>query len=62
MATLLPSLSSEEEDNNKVLEEKDADSSDDEVDEEFDFGGILVGISTEFLCLTLLCQISLSLS
>lgn len=52
MATLLPSLSSDEEGNNKALKEKDSDSSDDEVVEEFDFGGILVGVSTVFLCVT----------
>ena len=50
MATLLPSIFSDEEDSSKVLEAKDAVSSDDEVDEEFDFGGILVCVSTELMC------------
>jgi hypothetical protein len=63
MATLLPALSSDEEDNTKALEEKDDVSSDDEVDEEFSFGGILVGcFSTCFLCETSLGVISLSVS
>jgi hypothetical protein len=63
MATLLPALSSDEEDNTKALEEKDDVSSDDEVDEEFNFGGILVGcFSTSFLYETSLGIISLSLS
>lgn len=43
MATLLPSMASdEEEDNTTTLQENDSDSSEDEVNEELDFGGILV--------------------
>ena len=45
MATLLPSLSSDEEDNNKNTNEAEKDISDDEVDGDFEFGGILVSIS-----------------
>ena len=43
MATLLPSMSSDEEDNTEVSERKDkaVDESDDEVDGDFEFGGIL---------------------
>jgi hypothetical protein len=40
MATLMPSLSSDEEDNGKVQENETT--SDDEVNEDFEFGGILV--------------------
>jgi hypothetical protein len=63
MATLLPALSSDEEDNTKALEEKDDVSSGDEVDEEFSFGGILVGcLPICFLCETSLGINSFSLS
>jgi len=40
MATLMPSLSSDEEDNAKNIQDDDV--SDDEVNEELEFGGILV--------------------
>jgi hypothetical protein len=44
MATLLPSLSSDEEDNVKAQEDDQV--SDDEVNENFEFGGILVSTRT----------------
>jgi hypothetical protein len=40
MTTLLPSLSSDEEDNNK--HDSDSEGEDDEVNRDFSFGGILV--------------------
>jgi hypothetical protein len=48
MATLLPSLSSDEEDNVKAQEDDQV--SDDEVNEDFEFGGILVSTSDENRC------------
>lgn len=58
MASLLPSLSSDEEDNIKDLQE-DVSVSDDEVNEDFQFGGILVRKSCPFL---ITCFLSLLLT
>ena len=63
MATLLPSLSSDEEDNvpangkKEIIEsDDDGDSSDDEVNEDFEFGGLLVSQRDDFLVLFTLCS------
>jgi hypothetical protein len=49
MATLLPSLSSDEEDNSKSNALEDEGESEDEVDAEFEFGGILVSFCHSIL-------------
>lgn len=49
MATLLPSLSSDEEDNNKL--DSDSEGEDDEVNRDFSFGGILVRYAATVWCL-----------
>jgi len=45
MATLLPSLESEDESRNIEILESDAEEDDAQVDDAFEFGGILVGTS-----------------
>jgi hypothetical protein len=63
MATLMPSLSSDEEDNvpangkKEIIESDDnGDSSDDEVNEDFEFGGLLVSRRDDFLDLFPFCS------